>query len=41
MTLPKVSILDSVASYAKACKLDSLWFRYESVKRALRVSDKR
>jgi hypothetical protein len=39
--LAKVGMLESVLSYAKGCKLGSLWFRYESRNKALEVTDKK
>jgi hypothetical protein len=34
-------MLETVSSYAKGCKLQSLWFRFDSVNKLLVVSDKK
>ena len=39
LRLAKVEMMEGVVSYAKACKLPSLWFRYDSIRKALRIAD--
>ena len=34
-------MLETISSYAKGCKLPSLWFRFDSVNRVLVVTDKK
>lgn len=38
--LARVGIFEGILSYAKACKLSTLWFRFDSVKKMLEVTDK-
>jgi hypothetical protein len=38
--LGKVGLFEGILSYAKGCKLDTLWFRFDSHKKMLEVTDK-
>lgn len=38
--LAKVGLFEGILSYCRGCKLESLWFRFESVKNMLMVTDK-
>jgi hypothetical protein len=41
MRLARVGMLESVSSYAKGLKLQSLFFRFDSVSKVLVVTDKK
>lgn len=40
MRLGKVGYFEGILSYAKGCKLNSLWLRFDSVGKRLEVADR-
>lgn len=40
LTLGRVGMFECILSYVKGCKLASLWFRFDSVRKMLEVTDK-